>query len=79
MRGEGGVARVSANEYNCMCTSRDMEPKINFGDLPPYLTCASLPNINKIFSKQNVNILSGNMIFCREKYSILDSAIQLSV
>jgi hypothetical protein len=37
MRGNGGVGRVVGYRVQ-LCTSRDMEPKINFGDLIPYLT-----------------------------------------
>jgi hypothetical protein len=33
MRGEGEICGISANEYSCT-----QEPKINFGDLTPYLT-----------------------------------------
>jgi hypothetical protein len=34
-----------------LCTSRDMESKINFGDLTPYLTYAT-PHINKHINKK---------------------------
>ncbi len=40
-----------------LCISRDMEPKINFGDLPPYLTALSVScNIYILYLLCEVNL-----------------------